>query len=166
MPVAAFHSPTPIAMRTVLCPGFQSWWGTSTSICRRYVSTVTAGAGPVTGVALPACTRSATSLDPDGCTVRNRLAGATTFAPSGNAKVCPGSPPRAIENAISDGFSSVLSVMRKAVELVVGLTRNSTRSAASLLYPGPVGYVYVPLGFENVSPEARGSVGSSTSRAP
>jgi hypothetical protein len=79
------------------------------------MSTVTCGAGPDMGASLPAWTRSATIFEPDGCTVRNRLAGATTLAPSGKANVCPGWPPRAIENAISDGFSSVFSVMRNAV---------------------------------------------------
>jgi hypothetical protein len=64
--------------------------------------------------------------------VRNRLAGATTLAPSGNGDVCPACPPSAIEKAISDGFSSVLRVTRNAVALLVGLTRSSTRSAALL----------------------------------
>ncbi len=53
----------------------------------------------------------------------------------------PGVPPIAIENAIRAGFSSVLSVIRNAVARFSGRTRNSTRSAASLSYPGPVGYV-------------------------
>ncbi|MGZ6658895.1 MAG: hypothetical protein ACXVHL_15995 [Solirubrobacteraceae bacterium] len=63
--------------------------------------------------------------------MRNMLAGALTFAPSGNGKTVPGLPPIAIEKAISDGFSSVLSVTRKAVALASGLVRNSTTSAAS-----------------------------------
>ena len=64
--------------------------------------------------------------------MRNRLVGATTLAPSGNGNAWPGWPPSAIENAISDGFSSVSSVIRKAVAIAAGLTRNSTRSAVSL----------------------------------
>jgi hypothetical protein len=72
------------------------------------------------------------SCEPDGWTVRNRSAGATTLAPNGNGWVCPARPPSAIENAISDGFSSVFSVTRNAVAVAVGLTRNSTRSAALL----------------------------------
>src|SRR3984885_11926572 len=115
LPVAEFHSPTPIAIRTVLWPGFQSWSGTSTSIWRRYMSTLTVGAGPATGASVPAWARLATSDDPDGCTVRNRLAGATALAPSGNGNTCPGWPPSAIENAMSAGFSSVFSVIRNAV---------------------------------------------------
>ena len=131
-PLAASHRPTPIARRTVLWPGFQSWWGTSTSIWRRLRSTATVGAGPLTAALLPAWTRSATSLEPDGWTVRNRLAGALTFAPSGNGKTVPGLPPIAIENATSEGFSSVFRVTRNAVAFASGLVRNSTRSAASL----------------------------------
>jgi hypothetical protein len=47
----------------------------------------------------------------------------------------------AIEKAISRGLASVFSVTRSAVAVRSGLTRSSTRSAASLSYPGPVGYV-------------------------
>ena len=117
----------------MLWPGFQSWWGTSTSIWRRL--TIDRHGWRWTGdrsVADPAWTRSATSFDPDGWTVRNKPAGALTFAPSGNGKTVPGLPPIAIENAISDGFWSVFSVTRNAVALASGLVRNSTRSAASL----------------------------------
>jgi hypothetical protein len=95
-------------------------------------STETVGVGPLTAALLPAWTKSATSSEPDGWTVRNMLAGALTFAPSGNGKTVPGLPPTAIEKAISEGFSSVLRVTRKAVASASGLVRNSTRSAASL----------------------------------
>ena len=116
----------------MLAPGFQSEWGTSISIWRRVKSTLTVGARPLTAEPSDACTRSATIVEPDGCTVRNRSAGAVTLAPSGNGYTVPGVPPIAIENATSEGFWSVLSVTRKAVALLSGLTRNSTRSAALL----------------------------------
>lgn len=50
-----------------------------------------------------------------GCTVRNRSAGARTFAPAGNGCVKPGVSPIAIEQATSDGSLSVFSVTRNAV---------------------------------------------------
>jgi hypothetical protein len=50
----------------------------------------------------------------------------------GKPEFMTGRPPMAIDNATSAGFSSVLRVTRKAVARASGLTRNSTRSAASL----------------------------------
>src|SRR5438309_8126891 len=80
--LALSHRPTPIAKRTVCRPGFQSECGTSTSIWRRWRSSLTVADGPAPGDPSAACTRSATSVEPDGWTVRNIPAGALTLAPS------------------------------------------------------------------------------------
>jgi hypothetical protein len=95
-------------------------------ICLRARSTETLGAGPATGSPLAASVRTAVSP----WTVRKSCAGALTFAPNGNGCGSPSLPPIAIAVATSAGFSSVLSVIRKAVAFGRGLTRSSTRSAA------------------------------------
>ncbi len=96
------------------------------------MSTVTVGAGPATTVFVPAWTSSATMPVDVPCTVRNRAAGETTLAPCGNANVVPSTPPMAIEKATREGSVIVFRVTRKAVAPAIGLTRNSTRSAALL----------------------------------
>ena len=92
------------------------------------MSTVTVGAGPATG--LPVSASSSSALVP--WTVRNRSAGATTFAPNGNGCTTPRVPPRAIEKPTRLGSLSVFSVTRNAVASLSGLTRSSTRLAALL----------------------------------
>ena len=104
------------------------------------MSTVTVGAGPGAGVPVAAVTRSAVIAPfAPGCTVRNRSAGALTFAPCGNGSGTPGVPPIAIEAATSDGSFIVFSVSRNAVAPASGFTRSSTRSAALFAYFGSVG---------------------------
>jgi hypothetical protein len=61
--------------------------------------------------------------------VRNSLAGADAFAPSGNSRGCL-ELPIAIVVATRPGLFSVLRVIRKAVAWASGLVRSSTRSAA------------------------------------
>ena len=76
---------------------------------------------------------------PAGCTVRNRSAGARTFAPAGKLRSTPAVPPIAIEKATSEGSFKVFSVRRNAVASGSGFRRSSTRSAASFAYAGSVG---------------------------
>src|SRR5438552_1991668 len=123
---AVFQRPTPAARRTTEVPGFHSLWGTSTVIWWRARSTLTLGAGP--GTTAPVTASVSTAVSP--WTVRNSCAGALTLAPNGNGWLCPSVPPIAIAVATRLGFSSVLSVIRKAVASLVGRTRSSIRLAA------------------------------------
>ena len=90
--------------------------GTSTSICRRSEVDRTVGAGRRRGLPLRRVheRRPRASSRTGGRSGTGRR-GRSTLAPSGNGNTCPGVPPIAIENAISDGFWSVFSVIRKAV---------------------------------------------------
>ncbi len=125
-PLVSSHRPTPAARRTVPVPGSHSLWGTLTVIWRRARSTETVGAGPATGS--PVAASVSTAVSP--WTVKKYRAGALTLAPNGNGCDSPSVPPIAIAVAMRAGSSRVLSVIRKAVAFLSGLTRSSTRSAA------------------------------------
>ena len=129
---ALSQSPTPAASRTVRFLGFHTRWLIRTPIWRLRRSRKTFAAAPGTTRPVDARIRSATRCDPDGWTVRNRSAGARTFAPCGNERRLPFFPPIATEKATSEGSFIVLTVTRKAVEERSDLTRSSTRSAALL----------------------------------
>ena len=90
------------------------------------------GRRPATGLPLAAWTRSPTSCEPTGWTVRNSLAGARTFAPSGNAKRLSGATAQGDRERNQRWVLERVEGDSEAVALAVGLTRNSTRSAALL----------------------------------
>ncbi len=109
------HSPTPAAIRTCPVPGSQAACGTVTVTCRRSASTAAVAPGMSSTVA--------------PWTVRKRAAGERTPAPCGHG-TGTGDVPSAMVKA--DSGCSTLRVTRKSVASAVGLTRSSTRSAASL----------------------------------
>src|SRR5258708_5789547 len=127
LPPIVSQRPTPAVIRTAEIPGSHASWGTRTSNCLRFMSTVAVGAG---AMGFPVAAWVSTAVVP--WTVRKACAGDETPALKGQLSEVADLP-RAIVKATLDGSLSEFSVTRKAVADRSGLTRSSTRSAA--LFP-------------------------------